>query len=270
MQKIGLLRKIIEKGDEGLTLFEYLKGHSQHSSRQLKQMIDQGKCHVNHQVITQGNYILLSGDIIEAVFDDCSGIDFEKSRILFENDEFLAYNKPAGLVCSDQGISCLKSYHPDLRLIHRLDRYTTGVLLLAKNKEALNRFINLFKKRKVKKTYQALVEGEFSQASGVIHNRLGKLKEVGGKAVWGEVEGGLEAITEWEVLGSRAGITRLQCYPVTGRTHQIRVHLAGIGHPIVGDHLYGSHRKESHYLLHSWKVQFDVYEILAPLPKTFE
>jgi len=254
---------VVSKSEEGTTLLNFLHSHGNLSKRKLKSLIDEGHCMVNDQVLRQGSIPLLSGDVVRLHQVERESLQFDPDRNLFENEEIIAYNKPAGMVCEPSGVP------KQLQLVHRLDRLTTGVLLLAKSQQAFERMVRLFKQRRVKKTYLAVVAGEVAESSGRIHNRLGKVGEQGGKPVWGETEEGQEAITEWEVVSYGDGKTLLRCFPITGRTHQLRVHLSGMGHPILGDMHYGDQNYPT-MLLHAHRVEFDAITVTAPLPQQFE
>jgi tRNA pseudouridine32 synthase/23S rRNA pseudouridine746 synthase len=125
---------------------------------------------------------------------------------------------------------------PDWRLVHRLDRDTSGVLLLAAGLEALRRTSALFSNRSVNKLYLAHVRGVLA-GRGCIHNRLARLQRQPPR--YGPHPDGREACTLWRARSSAAGITQLWLRPITGRSHQLRSHLAGIAHPIIGDPIYG-------------------------------
>lgn len=132
-------------------------------------------------------------------------------------------------------------YRPGI--VHRLDKETSGVLLIAKNGETFDFLKSLFQEGLIKKVYLALVHGEVSGDKGLIDKPIGLL----GGSVKRTVHGGKmvkTAVTEYKVRRRYSGYTLLEVTPRTGRTHQIRVHLASIGHPIVGDKLYGGKKEK--------------------------
>ena len=188
----------------------------------------------------------------------------------------MAYNKPSGITSDDVSISnFLNSIYGKSILLHRLDKDTSGVLLFAKTLSSAKEIEGLFKQRLIKKTYHALVEGN-PKPSGKIENYLGKLKTYQGQTLFGEVskDKGLLAITSWKVEKSYNGVSLLLCSPTTGRTHQIRVHLSEMGHPILGDYQYGRHfscdYKAKRMMLHASRIQFKDFNINAPLPVEFK
>lgn len=252
-----------------MSLLEFLsKRNPGLSKRKIKEGIDEGYCRVNHHILRKSHAPLLAGDQVIFELPEKDDVSFDPGRILMETDNFLAYNKPAGIVCSPE------NFPSDLKLVHRLDRMTTGVLLLAKNHPFFERMVELFKRRQVKKTYLALVDGIVLEEAGLIQNRLGKAGERGGRPVWASTPEGEEAITEWEVAEHGDEATFVRCHPITGRTHQLRVHLSSMGHPILGDRHYGQRfhcsLQVSSMLLHAYQIAFDDVEIEAPLPDEFQ
>ena len=167
-------------------------------------------------------------------------------RILHQDRWLLAVDKPSGLLSqpglgpeqADSLISRVQAHDegPDWRLVHRLDRDTSGVLLLAAGLEALRRTSALFSSRSVNKLYLAHVCGVMA-GRGSINNRLARLQRQPPR--YGSHPEGREACTLWRVRSSAAGVTQLWLRPITGRSHQLRSHLAEIAHPILGDPIYG-------------------------------
>ena len=165
-------------------------------------------------------------------------------KIIYENDNVLVVDKPAGIVITD--------IYPDLSKAHRLDKDTSGVLLIAKNEKALIFLQKQFKQRSVEKKYIALVVGNIKNNQARIETLIGRSKKQGTRqkvylAAEPGSKGKREAITEYKVLarlrqgygGQERYYTLLEVIPKTGRMHQIRTHLAYINHPIAGDKKYG-------------------------------
>lgn len=186
-------------------------------------------------------------------------------KIIFENDDFLAINKPAGLlVHATPGkklgeitlVDWLKLKYPAIEevgedplrpgIVHRLDRDTSGVMLIAKNNQTFFYLKELFQKKKIKKGYLALVQRTFKNKKGMIDMPIGRISSSSKHSVFAKKMKDLkEAQTDYEVLKNfssetGSGFAFLQIYPRTGRTNQIRVHLASIHHPVLGDKIYGS------------------------------
>lgn len=271
--------------ESGSKLLPYLKSKlgEEASLRSIKRQIDSRRCFVNGRSAYIANYQLYAGDHVELLPGSGSAkkIRFEKDRILFENPNLLIYNKPPGIACDEKGIIFpARNHDKDLRLIHRLDKDTSGALLFAKSADAFERFVEMFRKKEVKKTYLAVVEGHIQSKEGFIKNYLGKKAHLEGQVLWGEVPPGKGSLaeTEWQVHSTSRTATCLYCFPLTGRTHQLRVHLAGMGHPILGDYQYG--RPSDAYmpdrmLLHAYQILFnDPYSgreirVTAPVPEDF-
>jgi RluA family pseudouridine synthase len=171
-----------------------------------------------------------------------------RERVLFRDALMLVIDKPAGLAvhAGNRSDHHLGQYLDGLRfglprppeLAHRLDRDTSGCLVLGRHKQALRRLGALFAHGRIEKVYWAVIQGDPPGESGVIDRPLAK---VGPAWSWKVKidENGQPSVTEWRCLGRANGIAWIECRPKSGRTHQLRVHLASIGCPILGDQTYG-------------------------------
>lgn len=204
-------------------------------------------------------------------------------RILFIDAEAMVVDKPAGLPVDAprDGTLAVENHLDSLRfgfarrptIVHRLDRDTSGCLLLARNPRAHRRFAAAFEAGDVEKTYLAVVDGVLSESSGVVELSLAKVssRDAGWRMIFDER--GKPARTEWAVIAEVGGQTFVAFTPRTGRTHQLRIHAAaGLGAPIVGDPFYGDGRGPM--LLHAAALRVprvDKPPIVAqaPLPETF-
>lgn len=185
-----------------------------------------------------------------------------KLEIIFENEDYIAFNKPSGLLSIPDRFdaslpnlfSKVNQGGEKLWMVHRLDRETSGLICLAKNEEAHRYLSQLFQKRKVEKYYQALVHGNPIQPSGAIEVAIAEDKSQKGRMK--VMKSGKPAHTDYEVIKRWKSYSLLELQLHTGRTHQIRVHCAYLGHPIVCDSLYGM--KNSSLFLSSFKKKFNM------------
>ena len=171
-----------------------------------------------------------------------------RDSIVEENDDYIALNKPEGIAShGGSGISIGvietirnfgKSYR-DAKLVHRLDKDTSGCQVIAKNNKFLRHCNKLISERKVKKTYQAIVHGNWIHKDGIYEINIEKNMLIGKERMVRILEGGKIAKTFFKVIESSKHFSLIQCELITGRTHQLRVHLSELGFPIVGDKKYG-------------------------------
>jgi 23S rRNA pseudouridine1911/1915/1917 synthase len=211
--------------------------------------------------------------------------------ILHEDSDILVLDKPAGLVVHPGAgnatgtlVQALLHHCKDLSgiggverpgIVHRLDKETSGCLVIAKNDMAHQSLAAQFANRTVEKTYLAIVEGTLRRGSGTIDAPIGRHRVNRQKMAVVPEEKGREAVTNYRVLAAAEGLNLVECQPKTGRTHQIRVHLKHLGHPLAGDPVYGRRGKFLRHMLHAWKLAFDHprsaerLELTAPLPADF-
>jgi 23S rRNA pseudouridine1911/1915/1917 synthase len=194
--------------------------------------------------------------------------------ILFENDDLIVVNKPAGMVvhpavghATGTLVNAVLGHDPDIEgiggeerpgVVHRLDKETSGLILLAKNERAHRWLQNQFRLREVEKTYLALVDGKPPTPSGRVETHIGRDPRHRKKMAVVSESRGREAISEYKTIESFKEHTLLEFHPFTGRTHQIRLHCAFLGCPIVGDEIYG--RKKSsieigRHFLHAYRLK---------------
>ena len=230
-------------------------------------------------------------------------------RIIAENEWLFAIDKPAGLIVHSDGrteeaslAQWLIERHPYLEdigawispqgvsypvagIVHRLDRTTSGVVLAAKTHEAYDYLKKEFKERRIKKSYRAYVYGTLPQKGRIVAEIM---RSSAAPKRWYarpcDEDDIRAAITEWNVLGTRTDVSGevasyLEVMPLTGRTHQLRVHFSSIGHPIVSDHLYASDRKPlfgfTRPALHAYSISLTLpdgtrADYSEPLPEDFD
>ncbi len=198
------------------------------------------------------------------------------SRLLYRDALMLVLDKPAGLPvhAGTGGGDTLDRHFEALRfglprppsLAHRLDRDTSGCLVLGRNRHALDKLGKMFASGRIKKTYWAAVQGIPAQPEGIIDLPLAKQSE-SGKRWWMKVAetGGMPAQTLYRVLGSAGDVTWLELSPQTGRTHQLRVHCAAIGHPIIADRIYGTQAPGQVMQLHARAITIPLYDKKPPI-----
>lgn len=163
-------------------------------------------------------------------------------KIIYEDDYFIAIDKEAGIEVDNNLINVIKkeyTYIDNLYLVHRIDKFTSGIVILARDEATKKYFEESFKDKTINKVYHAIVQGKVEKEKGTIDISIGIDKKNPNKRIPLSVkEGGESAITHYKVLKRLNEHTLLELKPLTGRTHQIRVHLSYIGHPIIGDKIY--------------------------------
>ena len=259
------MRIVTDKRQEPLRIDKFLMNRVEGATRnKIQQSIEEGFTLVNGGIV-KPNYKIRPGD--EIVMYDSRKIESLEVipeemplNIVFEDEDLMIIHKPAGMVVhpgsgnySGTLVNGLAFYLqsdmddpatlPRVGLVHRIDKDTTGLLVIAKKEEAMSNLSAQFKKHTVHRRYIALVWGDLTENEGTIvahigrHQRLRKLM-----AAYPEGEIGKEAITHYKVLERFGYVTLIQLQLETGRTHQIRVHMESIGHPLFNDHTYGGNR----------------------------
>jgi 23S rRNA pseudouridine955/2504/2580 synthase len=286
--------------DDGIRLDRWFKRYKPEITHSLLQKyLRKGLVKVNRKKV-ETSYRVKEGDEIllkDFVFKEIEKADYKmpkpvsvsdndikdfKRMIIFENNDYIVINKPHGL--ASQGGTGIKMSVDDMiraisdryKLVHRLDRETSGVLVIGKKTSAAARFSDLLRHKQVTKIYWALVKGKPPQQKGIIKLALMKKGEKHQKI---EVDDeGKMAVTEYTVMEDLAGrFTWLELCPITGRMHQLRVHCASIGCPIVGDGKYGGadvqvKGMERKLHLHARRLIVEELgiDVTAPLPKHME
>ncbi|MDF2577023.1 MAG: rluC [Chlamydiales bacterium] len=254
----------------GLRLDRYLKLvlGSELSLSQVKWAIEHNLCRINKQlerfVSTKtklGDFIELNVSAIPSQIH--STTKYDSNRILYEDEAILIYDKPPGISCDEEGLfHQIKVYCKSIIPIHRLDKETSGAILFAKQPELEPLLIKQFRERTIKKKYCAIVDGSPKTLKGTITNYLGKIQGFQGCCIWGEVpkNKGVLAETIWQKVESGGGASLMHCWPQTGRTHQIRIHMSQLGFPILGDRQYSKHfrcpYKTGRLLLHALSLEW--------------
>jgi 23S rRNA pseudouridine1911/1915/1917 synthase len=245
-----ILEKEINNRFAGMRIDAYLTEKYTYNSRnQWQKLIDAGTVLLNNKEVKSSTKIPRDSIVTYDIGDFQEKPINENYSILYEDDHLFIINKPAGIPVHSSGkyfnntlISILRRDFPDknLNLINRLDRETSGVILLGKSSSVQRNIGNQFIEKQVKKTYIAYTFGEIKDDDFSVDapiSEAGKSGVVRIRMIVDKVNG-LHALTRFQVDMRKNGFTKVNCFPVTGRTNQIRVHLAHKGYPIVGDKLY--------------------------------
>ena len=230
----------------------------------------------------------------------------EKITVLYEDNDIIVINKPAGLVVHSDGkrkeatlTDWIDKNYPESKgvgepltlsnseviersgIVHRIDRETSGVMLIAKNQPAFLYFKKQFQDRAINKIYHAFVYGEMKDDDGVIDRPIGRSKK--DFRQWSAQRGARgvmrDAVTHYRATTRSGGFSFVEVIPKTGRTHQIRVHFKAINHPIVSDSLYAPKKDKAlgfeRLALHAYSIEFNLMngkriKIIAPYPEDFE
>lgn len=288
--------------NEKIRLDAYISKEIEDLSRSMIQkLLEEDKINVNGK-IEKPSYKVQEGDIIEVTIEEPKEVKIEAQDIpldiIYEDNDILVVNKQKGLVvhpangnpdgtlvnaimahCKDS----LSGIGGELRpgIVHRLDKDTSGLLIIAKNDKAHIQVSEQIKNREVKKTYIALVRGTIAEDEATINMPIGRsTKDRKKMAV---TKNGKEAVTHFKVLNryatNKGSYTLLEIKIDTGRTHQIRVHMAEIGHPVIGDSVYSNGKNEfgvEGQCLHAKRLEFvhpitgKEMKLEAPLPKYFQ
>ncbi|GHV35292.1 pseudouridine synthase [Synergistales bacterium] len=221
--------------------------------------------------VTPGERFIVSVPPPDALDIEPEDVSFD---VVYEDEFLLVVDKPAGLVVHPAPghwrgtlVHGLLFRYPDIGLInnvrrpgivHRLDATTSGLMLVARDERTLASLQNDFHDRHIKKEYIALAEARegFRQRAGILEGPIGRHPQ--NRLKMAVTEGGRSSATEYHILWERAGAALVVCNLLTGRTHQIRVHMSAFGHPLFGDTLYGAKRQEGfeRVFLHSWRLTF--------------
>lgn len=269
------------------------------SRARLQGLIKSGMVLINDTTAHKAGQMVQGGDILQVTIPPVEAVDLQPEAIpldiIFENQDLMVVNKPAGMVVHpaaghDSGtlVHAALAHAPDMQgisgqarpgVVHRLDKNTSGLILVAKNDAAHHWLQEQFRLRQVKKTYLALVDGKPPTPTGRIEAAIGRDASHRKQMAIVPPGKGRDAASEYHTVESFPLHTLLEVHPVTGRTHQIRLHLAFIGCPVVGDTIYG-HKHSSlplrRHFLHAARLviclpgESQPRTFVAPLPDELE
>lgn len=289
----------VSQEDQGIRIDRYLAEHCGDVSRSyLQKLLKSESVQVNEKPV-KSNYKVASGDIILLEIPDAVEPEITAEKmdldIIYEDSDVILINKPKGMVvhpaaghytgtlvnglmehCRDDLSGINGVMRPGI--VHRIDMDTTGVLIVCKNDVAHNSIAAQLKEHSITRRYRAIVHGVIKEDEGTVHAPIGR-HPVDRKKMSINEKNGREAVTHYKVLERFRQYTYIECQLETGRTHQIRVHMASIHHPLVGDQVYGPAKCPfplQGQTLHAGVLGFihprtGIYmEFSAPLPEYFE
>ena len=286
----------VENCDEGIRLDQYLTKQLDLTRTRIQTLVKENNVMVNNMK-TKAAYKIEFGDSIRVNIPDIIEQNIEaediKLDIMYQDTDVAVINKYPGMVVHPAHghysgtlvnailfqIKDLSGINGEIRpgIVHRLDKDTSGLVIIAKNDRSHTVLSDMFKNKEVKKTYLAIVKGKVINNIGRIETNIGRdNKDRKKMAVIENDNIGKVAITNYKVIDSNDKYSLLEVNIETGRTHQIRVHMKYIGHPILGDSVYGkSDKKNTRQMLHAYNLEFDhpitskKMILKAPLPKDF-
>ena len=289
----------VTEEEEGLRLDKYISSVYPDFSRSFFQKLIKEQAIAVNGAPEKANYKVKQGDVLRVLIPDAVETPIEPENIsldiLYEDDDLLIVNKPKGMVvhpsaghysgtlvnavmfhCRDS----LSGINGEIRpgIVHRIDKDTTGSLIVCKNDESHVSIAQQIKVHSVNRIYEGIVVGNVREDEGCIEGPIGR-HPTDRKRMWINEKNGKPAVTHYKVLKAYKGYTYMQFKLETGRTHQIRVHMASIGHPLLGDELYGGQKNGFKNLqgqtLHARTIGFlhprtgEYMEFSAPLPDYF-
>ncbi len=267
------------------------------SRSEISKIILNNKVTLNNKIVKKKNIPVEIDDIIEIIIAEKQNfsdnyipkIELEK---LYEDDYFIIINKPSGILVhpgsgrrNETIMDIFHYYYPKTinipdsdrqGIVHRLDKDTTGILILAKDQNTMQLFQEKFKNREIQKTYTAIVHGKPRFLNGTLDFSIGRSKKSKTKFVVSDDEEARDAITDYSLIKPFEKSALLELYPKTGRTHQLRVHMAHQKTPIIGDITYGKRDNEKNMFLHASKIEFihpitnEKISVQCPLPIHFK
>ena len=286
----------IECDRDDVRIDTYLSEKLSLTRTKVQSLIDKGHVRVCNKTpkasLKVRRHMEIEGEVVEEEKADLLPEEIPLA-ILYEDDYLLAINKTKGMVVHpsfghNKGtlVNAVLSYLREPEqfegkerpgIVHRLDKDTTGVILVARDSRTQEKLSRQFHDRNVEKVYRAVVEGQVKDDEGAIEGNIGRHPKERKKMALVQ-KGGRHSLSRYKTIRKLKNFSYLEIYPETGRTHQIRVHLSHIGHPVVGDPLYGKRAKTAaeRPLLHAYRLSFEHpvsgkrISVEAPIPEDME
>lgn len=280
-----VLRAVVSENDAGRKIKFFVRGVMGVSYGQFSSLKMRGGLRVNGEIV-HANHVLQAGEVVEVVLDEQSVTDivpdYGPVNVVYEDDDIIIIDKPAPLACQASARNPEPALENRLagkygaefvfRPLNRLDKGTSGLLCVAKHAHACQKLQKTLHTDEYVREYLAVVCGEMT-GEGTVDMPIAKVDAASVKRVV-DFEKGQSAVTHWRSEGVYGGYSLIRLRLETGRTHQIRVHMAAMGHPIAGDFLYGTELDElpRRFALHSARIRLiqpvtgEVIDIESPLP----
>ena len=292
-----IIELLVTEQNGGMRIDAYLRANTEFSRSRVSALMLEGAISVEGIVQTKPSYKVSAGEKVVLTVPQTRPVDIVPQNIpldiLYQDSDVVVVNKPCGMVVHPAAgneertlVNALLYHVHDLSgiggemrpgIVHRLDKDTSGLILIAKNDKAHVLLSDQFKERTMEKHYRAVAVGNFREQEGLIDAPIAR-HPVDRKKM-AIVPDGKPSQTEWKVLERLKGATYLDVHLLTGRTHQIRVHMHSIGHPLLGDRIYAPNIKTNVHIprlmLHAYSLAFthpttgERMEIMAPLPEKF-
>lgn len=251
-----------------------LELYPSYSRATIQKLIKEGYATIDGEVIKKPSYLLDEDFSGEAILNPPKTEQTERPPVIYEDENVIVFNKPVGMLSIKKGAYLAEPAIEDYgEVVHRLDRDTSGVIIVAKNLKTKSILQRQFAERKTHKTYYAVVVGHPKQAHALINVPL--TRNLKRPTTFIPDPNGREATTEYEVIGQNDRFSLIELKPRTGRTHQLRIHMAHIGTPILGDTVYNPKSpKADRMYLHAAALEITIPDgkrmtFTAPLPESF-
>ena len=289
---------IINVSDEetGERIDSFLSGKTEFTRTRIQQLIKEQNIMVNGKA-TKSSYKIEKDDEIAIEVPEAETTEIKpeniKIDIVYEDSYIVVINKQAGLVVHPAHghysgtlvnailyhIKDLSGINGEIRpgIVHRLDKDTSGLIVIAKNDKVHVTLTEMFQEKKIRKTYLAILKGKLNKSEGKVVTQIGRDKNDRKKmTVIDDITKGKTAITNYRVISQNSLFTLVKVNIETGRTHQIRVHMRHLGYPILGDSVYGRKDNEKRQMLHAYRLEFlhpvtgNPMEFIGEIPEDFQ